>query len=411
MIQVVLAVFAAWLVAPTAAWAAQPQVEADQAAVVAGNNAFAVELYAQLKSQPGNLFFSPASISTALAMAYAGARGDTAAEMAKTLHFTLPPKRLHPAMGALLDELNSTHDGYTLRVANALWGQSGYTFLDEFVKLTREDYGAGFQTVDFKRATEAARLTINGWVEQRTASKIKDLIGEGVLTPATRLVLTNAVYFKGDWETQFNEEQTFESEFYAIPEHTARVPMMRRTGRFNYLDGDGFQAVEIPYKESNLSLIVFLPKDTNGLPAFEQSLTTSNLRKWLGHLNQVHEVHLFLPRFKVEADIQLNGILGMIGIGQAFRRGADFSGMSTDPSLFISAVIHKAFGAVDEAGTEAAAASGVMMKHGAGATKSDSSVFFRADHAFVFLVRDNRSGSVLFLGRVTNPALGCLGTR
>ena len=178
---------------------------ADRKAVVAGNNAFAVALYGQLRNQSGNLFFSPESISTALAMAYAGARGDTASEMAKTLHFTLPPDRLHPAMGALLSDLNAAHQGYQLSVANALWAQRGYTFLDDFLKLMNNDYGACFNQVDFKGATEAARLTINQWVEQKTANKITDLLQPGSIRSATRLVLTNAIYFKGDWQTSIRQ--------------------------------------------------------------------------------------------------------------------------------------------------------------------------------------------------------------
>ena len=176
-------------------------------AVVNGNNAFAVSLYGELRNQSGNLIFSPESISTALAMAYAGARGNTASEMATTLHFTLSPDRLHPAMGALLSDLNGPHDGYQLRVADALWAQQGGTFLDDFLEVMKNDYGAGFNQVDFKDATEAARLTINQWVEQNTDDKIKDILQSGVLTPQTRLVLTNAIYFKGTWQTEFDKAQ------------------------------------------------------------------------------------------------------------------------------------------------------------------------------------------------------------
>ena len=193
---------------------------ADRAAVVEGDNAFAVTLYGQLRKQPGNLFFSPESISTALAMAYAGARGDTASEMAKTLHFTLPPAQLHPAMGSLLSNLNAPHEGYQLSVANALWAQRGYTFLKDFLDLMNNDYSAGLNQVDFKGATEAARLTINHWVEQRTANKITDLLQPGALRPSTRLVLTNAIYFKGDWQSQFDKAQTKDEDFHISPAQT-----------------------------------------------------------------------------------------------------------------------------------------------------------------------------------------------
>ena len=196
----------------------QPSATAtsDQAAVVEGNNAFAIDLYNQLRTQSGNLFFSPDSISTALAMTFAGARGDTATEMAKTLHFTLPPQRLHPAMGGILSNLNAPHDGYQLRLANALWAQQGYTFLDDFLNVTKSDYGAGLKQVDFKDAPETARLTINQWVEQQTEDKIKDLLQPGILSNKTKLVLTNAIYFKGDWQTQFDKAQTMGRRFSPV---------------------------------------------------------------------------------------------------------------------------------------------------------------------------------------------------
>src|ERR1700683_1161771 len=203
---------------------------ADRKVVVAGNNAFAVAFYTQLRNQSGNLFFSPESISTALAMAYAGARGDTASEMATTLHFTLPQPQLNPAMGALLSDLNAVHDGYQLTVANALWAQQGYTFLDAFLQLLKTDYGAGLNQVDFKGATEAARLTINRWVEQKTQDKIKDLLQPGTLAPSTRLVLTNAIYFKGDWQTQFDKAQTRDEDFYPSQAQTKTAAFMHREG-------------------------------------------------------------------------------------------------------------------------------------------------------------------------------------
>src|SRR5271169_3568403 len=241
-----------------------PVAAADRTAVVEGDNAFAVTLYGQLCKQSGNLFFSPESISTALAMAYAGARGDTASAMAKTLHFTLPPAQLHPAMGALLSDLNAAHEGYQLSVANALWAQRGYSFLQDFLNLMNNDYGAGLNQVDFKGSTEAARLTINQWVEQKTANKIKDLLPAGALKPSTRLVLTNAIYFKGDWQTQFDKAQTKDEDFHLSPAQTKKVPLMHREGGFNYFNGGTFQVLEIPYKSNELSMVIFLPKDPDG---------------------------------------------------------------------------------------------------------------------------------------------------
>src|SRR5580692_10191753 len=228
----------------------------EQTAVVEGNNAFAIDLYSQLRKQDGNLFFSPESISTAFAMAYAGARGSTASQTAATLHFTLPPETLHPAMGALLANLNAAHSGYKLRVADALWAEKDFTFLDAYLKITATNYGAGFNRVDFKGSPEQARATINQWVEQKTEDKIKDLLPAGSVTPATRLVLTNAIYFKGDWQTQFDKAQTKDEDFHPPTAQTVKAPLMHLSTKLNYFNGGTFQAVEIPYKTGELSMIV-----------------------------------------------------------------------------------------------------------------------------------------------------------
>jgi serpin B len=395
-------------VLPVAARAAEasPMAANDQATVVEGNNEFAVALYGQLRSGNGNLFFSPESISTALAMTYAGARGDTAAEMAKTLRFTLPPERLHPAMGALLTGLNAPHDGYQLHVANALWAEQDYKFLDSFLKLTESDYGAGLNRVDFKGATETARLTINQWVEQKTEDKIKDLLKPGMVNPATRLVLTDAIYFKADWQAQFQEAQTENENFYLSTAHkNVTAPLMHRSGGYNYFDGGMFQILELPYKSGELSMIVFLPKDMDGLPVFEQSLTAPKVRQWLSQLRPVPRVIVTFPKFKVTEQLELGSTLGAMGMPKSFDQGAaDFSGMTGNRELFLSAVIHKAFIDVNEAGTEAAAATAaVMMGMAMHAPDAAPPPEFRADHPFVFLIRDNRSGGILFMGRVTDP--------
>jgi serpin B len=353
---------------------------ADRAAVVEGNNAFAIDLYGQLRTQSGNLFFSPESISTDLAMTYAGARGDTAAEMAKTLHFTLPPQRLHPAMGGLLGDLNAPHDGYKLRVANALWAQQGYTFLDDFLKLTNSDYGAGFKQVDFKDATEAARLTINQWVEQQTDNKIKDLLQPGVLSSRTRLVLTNAIYFKGDWQTQFDKAQTRDEDFHLSAAQNVKAPMMHREGGFNYFDGGTFQILEIPYKSAELSMIVLLPNDVGGMFALEQSLTAPNTRQWLGQLRPVPKVIMTLPKFKMTQQFELQDTLGAMGMTLAFDAHADFSGMTGNREFYISAAIHKAYIDVNEEGTEAAAATAVVMRSMMARMQQPAPPVFRADH-------------------------------
>jgi len=375
----------------------------DRAAVVEGNNAFAIDLYNQLRTQSGNLFFSPDSISTAMAMTYAGARSDTATEMAKTLHFTLPPQRFHPAMGSLLGDLNAPHDGYKLRMANVLWAQQGYTFLDDYLKLTKSDYGAGFKQVDFKDAPETARLTINQWVEQQTDDKIKDLLQPGVLSSRTKLVLTNAIYFKGDWQTQFDKAQTRDDNFHLSATQNENAPMMHREGGFNYFDGGTFQILEIPYKSAELSMIVLLPNEVGGMFALEQSLTAPNTRQWLGQLRPVPKVILTLPKFKMTRQFELQDTLGSMGMTLAFDAHADFSGMTGNRDFFISAVIHKAYIDVNEEGTEAAAATAVVMRSMMARMQQPAPPVFRADHPFIFLIRDNRSGGILFMGRVADP--------
>jgi serine protease inhibitor len=375
---------------------------ADQA-VVEGNNAFAVALYGQLRGQKGNLFFSPESISTALAMTYAGARGETATQMATTLHFTLPPAQLHPAMGALLKSLNAPHDNYQLSVANALWAQQGYHFLDPFLSLLKTDYDAGLQQVDFKGATETARTTINRWVEEKTQDKIKDLLQPGALRADTRLVLTNAIYFKGNWETQFDKAATKDEDFYLSAEQKAPVPLMHREGGFSYFDGGTFQALEIPYKSKELSMVIFLPKERDGLHALEQSLTPEHTQQWMHQLAPVPKVIVSLPRYKMTQEFLLSKTLAAMGMPQAFGSGADFSGMTGKRDFAISDVIHKAYVDVNEEGTEAAAATAVTMRAMSIRVPTNPPPVFRADHPFLFFIRDNHSNSILFMGRVADP--------
>jgi serpin B len=381
----------------------KPLAAADRTVVAEGNNAFAAALYGRLRNQGGNLFFSPESISTALAMAYVGARGGTASQMAQTLHFTLSPEKLHPAMGALLTDLNAAHEGYQLSVANALWAQQGYTFLDDFLSLLKTNYGAGLNQVNFKGATEAARLTINQWVEQKTQDKIKDLLQPGALRSDTRLVLTNAIYFKGDWETQFDKAQTRNEEFHLSKAQTTTAPLMHREGRFSYFDGGTFQILEVPYKSKELSLMVFLPKDPGGLAALEASLTDSNMQQWLRQLVSVPKVIVTIPKFKMTQQFELGSTLSAMGMRQAFSSSADFSGMTGHRDFAISEVIHKAYVDVNEEGTEAAAATAVTMRALAMRAPEAAPPVFRADHPFVFIIRDNRSASILFMGRMADP--------
>ncbi len=378
----------------------------DMKTVVGGNSEFAFDLYAKLKDDPkikkdgGNLFFSPYSISTALAMTWAGARGLTEKQMAEVLHFTLPQAELHKSFGELEKQLNEGGErgGYELSVANALWGQAGYNFLKEFSGLTEESYGAGLKEVDFAGRTEKARRTINAWVEEKTRDKIKDLIQPGVLSTLTRLVLTNAIYFKGNWANQFDKKRTEDEPFELTRGKQVTVPMMHIKERFGYWAGAELQVLDLPYEGQELSMVVLLPRQVGGLAELEKSLT---LKKWLRGLRK-QEVVVALPKFEVSTKFELAGHLKAMGMPDAFSLPpADFSGITGDKSLFISNVIHKAFVAVDEEGTEAAAATGVGMQL---TSIPSPPVVFRADRPFIFLVRDNRSGSILFMGRVMNPA-------
>ena len=379
----------------------------DVKAAVAGNSKFAFELYAKLKDDPrvkkdgGNLFFSPYSISTALAMTYAGARGRTEKQMADVLHFSLPQERLHPAFGALEKQLNTggKEGRYQLSVANALWGQRGYSFLMGFVDLIEENYGAGIRQADFVNETEKARGKINGWVERMTNDKIKDLIKPGVLNALTRLVLTNAIYFKGDWAIQFDKKDTRDAPFTVSPDKKVSVPLMYLKENFKYFANRKLQILELPYKAEDLSMIVLLPRRIDGLAELEQSLTLENLNTWLKGLRK-QEVIVYLPKFKITWGVfELKDILKAMGMKDAFSGKADFSAMTGRRDLFISNVLHKAFVEVNEEGTEAAAATAVIMEKVAMSIKP----VFRADHPFVFIIKDNRSGSILFMGRVSNP--------
>ncbi len=258
--------------------------------------------------------------------------------------------------------------------------------------------------MDFKHASEAVRATINQWVAAQTADKIKDLLPPGILTPATRLVLTNAIYFKGDWQSQFDKAQTREEDFHLSAAQTVKAPLMHLQGRFSYFNGGTFQALELPYKSGDLSMIVLLPNDPAGLPALEQSLTAASARQWLSQLQPAAKVILTLPSFKMTEKFELNNALAALGMRQAFERGAaDFSALTGKRDFWISAAIHKAYIDVNEEGTEAAAATGIVMRSMA-MTRPEPPIVFRADHPFLFLIRDNRSGEILFMGRVADPA-------
>jgi serpin B len=376
----------------------------DVNAVVSGNNEFAIELYKKIANDPNkieNLFFSPYSISTAIAMTYASARGNTEKQMAEVLHFNLPQEQLHPVFSSLEKVLNEQgkKGAFELTVANALWGQKGYKFLDSFTDLVNKNYSTGLNKVDFAKDSEGARQTINKWVEEKTKNKIKELIKPDILTGLTRLVLTNTIYFKGKWQYEFDKKDTKEALFHITAQNSVTVPMMYIKKEFKYGGDESGQILEIGYKGEDLSMIVLLPKEIEGISKIEKSLTAENLDKWLGKLRK-QEVRVYFPRFKMTSEFDLLKVLSKMGMPDAFNDlKADFSGMNGGKDLYISNVLHKAFVEVNEEGTEAAASTAVVMAL-KGVAKP---TIFRADHPFIYIIRDNITGSILFMGKVCDP--------
>ena len=367
--------------------------------VVDANNQFAFDLYAKYKSKEGNLFFSPYSISSALAMTYEGAYGETAQEMARVFYFPQDAAQLRPGFAQEFNNINAPGKPYKLSTANALWAQQDYKFLDSYFTTIGNYYGGKVTNLDFIGDTENSRVTINKWVELQTNDKIKDLIPPGEIDTMTRLVLTNAIYFKGTWVWQFDKSATSEADFRVSPEKTVKAQMMAITGekaRFNYTETEELQIIELPYSGNEISMLVLLPK-ADTLDALETSLYRGTLDRLRA---QMHEtgMKVYLPKFKFETKYFMKDDLAEMGMPTAFSGSADFSGMTGAQDLYISQVIHQAFVDVNEEGTEAAAATAVVMK--AMAIRTD---IFNADHPFIFLIQEKATGSILFMGRVTDP--------
>jgi len=379
-----------------------PPEPVDAEHLVKGNTAFALDLYSVLRKQEGNLFFSPYSISTALAMTYGGAQGNTREQMAEVLKFTLPQSQLPGAFARLQAQLNTKQDKgeIELTVANALWGEKDYSFLADFIQSISENYGTPLNRVDFKNNHEQTRTRINEWVEQKTNDKIKDLIQPGVLNPLTRLVLTNAIYFRGTWSLQFNERNTKEDRFWIAPDKAIMVPLMTQTDHFSSWENEQMQVLELPYLGNSLAMIVLLPRKNDGLAAIETALTVENVTDWAKVPTRKRKIRVTVPKFTMTSEFKLEKILGGMGMPDAFTAQADFSGMTGNRDLHINAVIHKAFVDVNEKGTEAAATTAVTMQLLSYDTPPPE---FRADHPFLFLIRHNPSESILFMGRVADP--------
>jgi len=424
---------------------------APEAHAVAANTDFGLDLYAQLaKENAGkNLFFSPYSMASALAMTAEGARGETAAEMGKVLRYPEAARRIgadaqllpwntgliHTGMAKLNDRFQSRADTpYEISVANALYGEQTYPFSPDYVATISKFYGTGAVVpVDFVNAFELARLRINAWAAEKTHDRIKELVPEGALDPLTRLVLLNAIYFKGNWAEQFDAKHTKEEDFHAAGGVKVRLPMMHNAeisgGRYAAFKADGtpfqtpkmttrgaepatlypgaggFQVAELPYKGKDLSMVIVVPQDADGLAAVEKQLTTANLAAWLGKLES-RDMDVAMPKFRIETDYKMNETLQAMGMKQAFDGSrANFDGLIANGSadLYIAHVFHKAFVEVTEKGTEATAATAVVIKPGSANPPIPFTPAIRADRPFLFAIRDVKTGTLLFLGRMADP--------
>ena len=375
---------------------------ATTAELVRGNSAFALDLYQQLRQGKGNLFFSPLSVSIAFALLHPGSKTNTASQIAEAMHYTLPEESLHQSFNWLDGELASrgkesagTDGGkFRLNITNALWGQRDFSFLDSYLDLLGRHYGAGMHTIDFSRNPERARQQINSWVSEQTEGRIPDLMSPGTITGLTRLVLTNAVYFNAAWEHQFSPELTEDGEFLTLSNDIITVDMMKQASFFRRTQGEEFSAIELPYDSEELSMLIIVPEN---FTRFEAQFSTEGLQKVLDNLRQGH-TQLRLPRFEYSSKFKLNDTLQELGMTDAFSSTkADLAGIDGSRRLFVQSVVHQGFVNVNEAGTEAAAATGI----GIGVTSVPRP--FTVDRPFLFLIRDHATESIVFMGRVVDP--------
>ena len=394
--------------------------------LVEGNTAFALDLYAHLKDTPGNLFMSPYSISSCLAMTYAGARGDTEMQMGHVLRFSQGDAPLHSSFGELQKQLTDAEkpDGIQLAIANALWTQKGEPFLQAFLQTAADDYKADIKQADFATDSDAVRQEINGWVAQKTMDKIQGILPPHSVDAATRLVLANAIYFKGAWDNPFATSHTSTQPFLVSKKSQVDVRLMDQVEIFKYAENHDFQAVELRYRgpdellpsgrhlslpnRGHVSMVILLPRQIEGTSQLEKQLSPGFLDRLLAQMTE-QRVRIELPSFKSQSHFKLNDKLAKMGMTDAFIWGkADFSGINgikkeDDGGLYISDVFHQASVEVTEEGTEAAAVTVVGIKAGAALAPSPTPPVFRGDHPFIFLIRDMRSGSLLFIGRMADP--------
>ncbi len=384
--------------------------KADTSSIVDANNRFCFDMFSKLvqDKKTDNIFFSPFSISVALAMTYEGARGVTAKEIERVFYLPEDSKIRREGFLEMINEINKKDKKYQLHTANALWVEKDYKLLDDYLKTIAEYYQGKATNVGFidNDEREQSRQLINKWVENQTNNKIIELIKPDMLDSSTRLVLTNAIYFKGNWQTQFNKSATKEEDFKVNSEKRVKVPMMSfgsestKLKKFKYAETDDMQVLELPYEDNELFMLILLPKTT--LSDVEKSLNYENLKQLKAHL-RMRPVIAYMPKFKLEAEYRLGETLSKMGMPIAFSNAADFSGMDGTTSLKIGDVIHKAFVDVNEEGTEAAAATAVIMVGKGLGGFSEEPIIFRADHPFIFIIQHNKTGAILFMGRVYEP--------
>ncbi|NLE09474.1 MAG: serpin family protein [Dehalococcoidales bacterium] len=381
----------------------------DKVKLVKDNGVFSFELFHELKDDPGNIICSPHSISTAMAMVYAGAAGNTEQQIADTLRYNLPQERLHPAFNWLDSELNRRGEGaegkdgeaFRLNIVNALWGQKNYEFRQSFLDILAQNYGAGLRIVDYEGETEKSRVTINDWVSEQTENRIHDLVPPGAITPDTRLVLTNAVYLNAAWYYPFSEYP--EDFFFTLPDGgKTAVPAMSIQETFHYSEGSDYQAVELLYDGRELSMVIILPAEGQ-YESFENKL---NYDKATGIIDTLveREVIIRMPEFEFASQFKLTNLLSSMGMPDAFsKKDADFSGINEHEQLLIDEILHRAFIVVDTDGTEAAATTGISVIPVSADFDYQPPVEMIIDRPFIFFIRDIETGTVIFVGRVVNP--------
>jgi len=375
------------------------EAQDDVSVLVSGHTAFALDLYDVLRKDHGNLFFSPYCLSSCMGMVWAGARGDTESEIAQVFRFQLPQEQLHATASILQRSLNTGIEEalYQFLAANRIWGAVGYPWQESFLTTTQEEYGADLVQLDFAADPAAARTTINDWIANQTAQRITDLLLPTMVTPATRLVLTAAVYFKGNWASRFDPEDTCPGSFDIGHNRCAEVTMMHQTDGFGYAEFSDLSILEMPYVGQDLSMVILLPERSDGLSALEAEFDAENLASWLSALEE-EEVEVAIPRFAFSSGLTLETTLCQLGMPSIFDGSlADLSGMTEAEGLCLSVLVHQAFVSVDEEGSDAAAGTGGVIP------PPGEPPSFEADHPFLFLIRDRVTEAVLFLGRVVDP--------